>query len=111
MPAGSGIRFTVWLMTVCVGAALALAAYAAPTNLATGIRLAALVSIYSSCGFQPCVLVQDRQSVAMSHRASPWKILECTRAGTVLHYAVRRNGRIRHRFTHNSDSFSRRTNL
>ena len=47
MPAGSGIRFTVWLLTVCVGAALALAAYAATTTIVTGIALAALVSIVS----------------------------------------------------------------
>ena len=47
MPAGSGIRFTVWLLTVCVGAALAFAAYAATTTFVTGIALAALVSIVS----------------------------------------------------------------
>jgi regulator of protease activity HflC (stomatin/prohibitin superfamily) len=45
MPVGSGIRFTVWLTTVCVGAALALAAYAATSTIATGIMAAALVSI------------------------------------------------------------------
>ena len=45
MPAGSGIRFTVWLLTVCVGAALALAAYAATTTIVTRITLTALVSI------------------------------------------------------------------
>jgi hypothetical protein len=36
MPVGSGIRFTVWLTTVCVGAVLALAAYAATSTIATG---------------------------------------------------------------------------
>jgi len=45
MPVGSGIRFTVWLITVGVGAALAFASYAATTSIATGITLAALVSI------------------------------------------------------------------
>jgi len=45
MPVGSGIRFTVWLITVCAGAALALSAYAATSNIATRITLAALVSI------------------------------------------------------------------
>jgi hypothetical protein len=45
MSVGSGIRFTVWLTTVCVGAVLALAAYAATSTLATGIMAAALVSV------------------------------------------------------------------
>jgi hypothetical protein len=55
MPAGSGIRPTVWLLTACEGAALALAAYAATTTIVTAITLAALVSIvFFSCGFQPC---------------------------------------------------------
>jgi hypothetical protein len=47
MPAGSGIRLTVWLLTVCVSAALAFAAYAATTTVVTGMALAALVSIVS----------------------------------------------------------------
>ena len=45
MPAGSGIQFTVWLTTVCLGAALAFAAYAAASTIASGIVACALVSI------------------------------------------------------------------
>jgi len=36
MPVGSGIRFTVWLTTVCAATVLALAAYAATSTIATG---------------------------------------------------------------------------
>jgi hypothetical protein len=35
MPVGRGVRSTVWLITVCVGAGLALLAYAATTTIAT----------------------------------------------------------------------------
>jgi len=52
---GGLVALTVWLLTVCVGAALALAAYAATTTIVTAITLAALVSIvFFNCGFQPC---------------------------------------------------------
>jgi len=45
MPVGTGIRLTVWLATVCVGAVVALAAYTATTTITIRIMGAALVSI------------------------------------------------------------------
>jgi regulator of protease activity HflC (stomatin/prohibitin superfamily) len=45
MPVGSGIRLTVWLTTVCVGAVIGLAAYAATITIATRIVTVSLVGI------------------------------------------------------------------
>ena len=70
MPAGSGIRFTVWLLTVCLGAALALAAYATTNTIATGITLAVLVSIVTlaaafSLGFAIRIVNQWQRAIVL----------------------------------------------
>ena len=73
MPVGCGIRFPVWLTTVCVGAVLALAAYAATSTIATGTRqeLESPLTDQSLCAWSLLAVTSSAALSVFGHKMTP----------------------------------------